>query len=163
MLRCAWTSCLLVRYASCKSRGKNGDLLSAHLTFLCPKLRACLVKSCFTDIVDMWFVHIHYEALACVIMLVLSVESERLCSLIGPEWVSVWEQSVRPLTIIHHNNVCNAKINEGHTEHLVMVIRHCWWVSLPTHKKSTKNFILILAQLIWTAFMLTSNHYAPVI
>lgn len=29
--------------------------------------------------------------------------------------------------------------------------------------KNTKNFILILAQLIQSAFTLTSNHYAPVI
>lgn len=124
--------------------GKNGDLLSAHLTFLCPKLRPCLVKSCFTAIVDMWFVHIHYEALASVIMLVLSVESERLCSLIGPEWVSVWEQAVRSLTIIHHKKktmsaMQKKEINKGNPEHLVMVIRHCWWVSSPTPKKKKKK------------------------
>lgn len=37
--------------------------MSAHLTFLCAKLKACLVKSCFNAIVDVWFVHVHYEEL----------------------------------------------------------------------------------------------------
>lgn len=32
-----------------------------------------------------------------------------------------------------------------------------------THTHTKKTLILILAQLIWSAFMLTSNHYAPVI
>lgn len=59
--------------------------MSAHLTFLCAKLEPCLVKSCFTAIVDMWFVHVHYEELASDIMLALRVESERLCSLTGSE------------------------------------------------------------------------------
>lgn len=43
-------------------------------------------------------------------------------------------------------------------------------VSLPTYirkrkgeKKEKTNFILILAQLIQSAFTLTSNHYAPLI
>lgn len=145
--------------------GKMGELLSAHLTFLCAKLKACLVKSCFTAIVDMWFVHVHYEELASDIMLGLSTESERLCSLTGPDWVSVWDQSVRSLTIIHHNNVCNAKkINEWRAR---WTFSHGYWTLLDEFPcqliKNTKNFILILAQLIWTAFMLTSNHYAPVI
>lgn len=59
--------------------------MSAHLTFLCAKLKACLVKSCFSAIVDMWFVHVHYEELANDIMLAGRVESERLCSLTGLE------------------------------------------------------------------------------
>ncbi len=59
--------------------------MSAHLTFLCAKLKACLVKSCFTAIVDVWFVHIHYEELASDIISALQVESERLCSLTGSE------------------------------------------------------------------------------
>lgn len=45
--------------------------MSAHLTFLCAKLKACLVKSCFTAIVDMGFVRVHYEELASDIMLAL--------------------------------------------------------------------------------------------
>lgn len=59
--------------------------MSAHLTFLCAHLKACLVKSCFSAIVDMWFVHVHYEELVSDIMLALKVESERLCSLTGSE------------------------------------------------------------------------------
>lgn len=43
------------------------------------------MKSCFTAIVDMWFVRFHYEALASDIMLDLRVESERLRSLTGSE------------------------------------------------------------------------------
>lgn len=78
--------------------------MSAHLTFLCAKLKACLVKSCFTPIVDMWFVHVHYEELD--IMLALSAKSERLCSLADSEW----SPSLGPaLPFMIHNNVCYAK------------------------------------------------------
>lgn len=59
--------------------------MSAHLTFLCVKLKACLVKSCFTAIVDVWFVRIHCEELVSDIMLALKVESERLGSLTSSE------------------------------------------------------------------------------
>jgi len=51
--------------------------VSAHLTFLCSKLKMCLGKSRFTAIVDMWFVHIHCEELRKEINLALWVESER--------------------------------------------------------------------------------------
>lgn len=55
--------------------------MSADLTFLCAKLKACLVKSCFTAIVDMWFVHVYYKELVSDIMFAIRVESERSCSL----------------------------------------------------------------------------------
>lgn len=75
--------------------------MSAHLTFLCAKLsKACLVKSCFSAIVDMWFVHVHYKELVSDIMLALRVESERLCSLTGSERVPVCSV----LVILLYNN-----------------------------------------------------------
>lgn len=64
---------------------KGISFVSAHLTFLCAKLKACLVKSSFTAIVDLWFVPVHYEELVSDMMLALRVESERLCSLTGSE------------------------------------------------------------------------------
>lgn len=63
--------------------------MSAHLTFLCAQLKACLVKSCFTAVVETWFVHIHYKGLVSDIMLALKVESEGLYSLTGTERPSV--------------------------------------------------------------------------
>lgn len=59
--------------------------MSADLTFLCAKLKACLVKSCFTAIVDMRLVHVHYEELVSDIMFAIRVESERSCSLTSSE------------------------------------------------------------------------------
>lgn len=128
----------------CKSRrktGGEGSFVSAHVTFLCAKLKACLVKSRSAAIADMWCVCAFImKSAASDIMLAWSVESERLCSLSGPEWASAWDQSVRSLTAIHRNNVCDAKkkkkFNEGHVEHLVMVTGRCWRVSLPTDRKT---------------------------
>lgn len=68
-------------------------------------LKACLVKSSFSAAVGVWFVLVHYEQLVSDMMLALSVESERLCSLTSTEWV--WNQWVRSGTIMDHN-VCKA-------------------------------------------------------
>lgn len=64
---------------------KEESFVSADLTFLCANLKACLVKSCFTAIVDMWLVHVHYEELVSDIMFAIRVESERSCSLTRSE------------------------------------------------------------------------------
>lgn len=148
-----WTSHLpqcIMFYVNRGERKKN-SFVSAHLTFLCAKLKACLGKSRFTAIVNVWFVHIRYEELASDMMLALRVESERLCSLPGSEWDPVWPI----LTPTSPNKVCYAKKEKKKVKQ----------VSMPTPKKkrNAKNFLLILAQLIQSAFTLTGNHYAPVI
>lgn len=79
LLRC------LALHVLCKPRRKKGkSFVSGRPTFLCATLKACLVKSSFTPAADVWFVLVHYEELVSDIMLALSIESERLCSLTGP-------------------------------------------------------------------------------
>lgn len=140
-----WLLWCLALHVLCKPRRKKGkSFVSGHLTFLCATLKACLVKSSFTAAVGVWFVLVHYEELVSDMMLALSIESERLCSLTNTEWV--WDQCVSSGTIMHHN-VCNIhknnknknKNNDRGLEHLVMVSGCDWRVSLPTWRKTHKK------------------------
>lgn len=60
---------------------KVESFVAADLTFLCVKLKACLVESGCAAIVDMWSLHVYYKKLVRDIMFAIQVESERPCSL----------------------------------------------------------------------------------
>lgn len=62
-----------MHYTLCKSRRKRREIFCVS-TSDTPLLKACLVKSCFAAIVDMWLVQVHYEGLVSDMMLALRVE-----------------------------------------------------------------------------------------